>query len=62
LPQHPASSLALKVYAATALVKQNIKSFSNQIVLEEFFAARFLFAIDRKVQRWFECVSKQEYQ
>jgi hypothetical protein len=34
------------------LVSRNKKSFRNQISLNEFFAAKFLFAIDRRVQCW----------
>jgi hypothetical protein len=30
----------------------NKKSFCNKIALNNFFAAKFLFAIDRRVQRW----------
>jgi hypothetical protein len=28
------------------------KSFPDQIALDNFFAAKFLFAIDKQVQRW----------
>jgi hypothetical protein len=34
------------------LVGQNKKSFCNQFALEKFFAAKFLFAINSRVQRW----------
>jgi hypothetical protein len=34
------------------LVGCNKKNFPNQIALNNFFAAKFLFAIDRRVQRW----------
>jgi hypothetical protein len=34
------------------LVSQNKKSFRDQIALDEFFADKFLFAIDRRVQHW----------
>jgi hypothetical protein len=34
------------------LVGRNKKPFRNQIALDEFFAAKFLFALDWRVQRW----------
>jgi hypothetical protein len=34
------------------LVRRNKKPFRNQIALNDFFAAKFLFAVDRTVQRW----------
>jgi hypothetical protein len=34
------------------LVGCNKKSFCDQIALDKFFATKFLFAIDRRVQRW----------
>ena len=34
------------------LVGQNKKPIQDQIALDEFFAAKFLFAVDRRVQRW----------
>jgi hypothetical protein len=34
------------------LVGRNKKPFHNQIALDEFFAAKFLFAVDQRVQRW----------
>jgi hypothetical protein len=34
------------------LVSRNKNSFRDQIALNEFFAAKFLFAIDRRAQRW----------
>ncbi len=39
------------------LVSRNKKNFCNQIAIDEFFAANFLFAISRRVQRWLKsCV------
>jgi hypothetical protein len=32
------------------LISRNKKSFRNQIALDEFFAAKFLFAVNRRVQ------------
>ncbi len=34
------------------LVGRNKKALRDQIALDKFFAARFLFAVDRRVQRW----------
>jgi hypothetical protein len=34
------------------LIGCNIKSVCNKIALNDFFAAKVLFAIDRRVQRW----------
>jgi hypothetical protein len=34
------------------LVGHNKKTLHNQIALNEFFAAKFLFAVDRRVQLW----------
>jgi hypothetical protein len=34
------------------LVGHNKKPFRNQIALDKFFAAKFLFAVDQRVQRW----------
>jgi hypothetical protein len=35
------------------LIGHNKKPFHNQIALDKFFTAKFLFAVDRRVQRWF---------
>jgi hypothetical protein len=42
------------------LVSWKRKSFRDQIALNKFFAAKFLFAIDRRVQRWLRSC-KQAY-
>jgi hypothetical protein len=42
------------------LISQNKKSFRDQIALDEFFATKFLFAIDRRVQHWLRSC-KQAY-
>jgi hypothetical protein len=34
------------------MIGRNKKSFQDQIALDDFFAAKFLFAIDKQVQRW----------
>ena len=34
------------------LVGQNKKALCDQITLDEFFPSKFLFAVDRRVQRW----------
>ncbi len=34
------------------MIGRNKKSFRNQIALDEFFATKFLFAIDKQVQCW----------
>ncbi len=34
------------------LVGRNKKALHDQIALDKFFAARFLFSMDRRVQRW----------
>jgi hypothetical protein len=36
------------------LVSRNKKSFHDQITLDEFFDAKFLFAIDGRVQHWLQ--------
>jgi hypothetical protein len=34
------------------MIGRNMKSFRDQIILDEFFSARFLFAVDKQVQCW----------
>jgi hypothetical protein len=34
------------------MIGRNKKSFQDQIALDEFFSAKFLFAIDKQVQHW----------
>jgi hypothetical protein len=34
------------------LIGRNKKAFRDQIALDKFFAAKFLFAVDQRVQRW----------
>jgi hypothetical protein len=34
------------------MIGRNKKSFQDQIVLDNFFAAKFLFVINKQVQRW----------
>jgi hypothetical protein len=34
------------------LIGRNKKPFRNQIALDKLFAAKFLFAVDQRVQRW----------
>ncbi len=54
---HQTSSLAMKASAATTsnifyTLLDEKKRVSDQIMLNKFFAARFLFIINRRVQRW----------
>jgi hypothetical protein len=41
-------------------ITRNKKSFCNQIALNRFFAAKFLFAVNRRVQHWMK-MCKQAY-
>ena len=33
-------------------IARNKTSFKNEIAVDEFFVAKFMFAVDRRVQRW----------
>jgi hypothetical protein len=46
------SSCTEKLNQLLLLVGRNKKPFCDQIALDEFFAAKFLFAVDQRVQRW----------
>jgi hypothetical protein len=41
-------------------ITRNKKSFRDQFALNKFFVAKFLFAVDRRVQRWMK-MCKQAY-
>jgi hypothetical protein len=42
------------------LISRNKKSFRDQVTLDEFFLAKFLFAVNRRVQQWL-CMCKQAF-
>ncbi len=41
-------------------IARNKSSFKNEIALDEFFVAKFMFAIDQRVQRWLKSCERAE--
>ncbi len=41
-------------------IARNKSSFKNEIALDEFFVAKFMFAIDQQVQRWLKSCKRAE--
>ncbi len=41
-------------------IARNKSSFKNEIALDEFFVEKFMFAIDRRVQRWLKSCERAE--
>jgi hypothetical protein len=46
------SICTLNLNQLLTMIGRNKKSFQDQIALDKFFAAKFLFAINKQVQRW----------